>query len=103
MIHKSFSPKKFWQPKNIVCHVAHTSLLAYNNDLWYFDSGCSRHMTGNKAFLNNLVSYDAGFVTFGDGFKSKILSKGLLTMSGLPLLKDVLLMDGLKANLLSIS
>ena len=27
--------------------VAHISLSAFKDDQWYFDSGCSRHMTGN--------------------------------------------------------
>ncbi|GJU76533.1 putative ribonuclease H-like domain-containing protein [Tanacetum coccineum] len=30
-----------------------------------FDSGCSRHMAGNKALLTNYQDIDGGFVTFG--------------------------------------
>ncbi|GJX30716.1 putative ribonuclease H-like domain-containing protein, partial [Tanacetum coccineum] len=30
-----------------------------------FDSGCSRHMTGNKALLTDYQDIDGGFVTFG--------------------------------------
>ncbi|GJS39818.1 retrovirus-related pol polyprotein from transposon TNT 1-94 [Tanacetum coccineum] len=30
-----------------------------------FDSGCSRHMTGNKDFLTNYQELDGGFVAFG--------------------------------------
>ncbi|GJR33705.1 retrovirus-related pol polyprotein from transposon TNT 1-94 [Tanacetum coccineum] len=30
-----------------------------------FDSGCSRHMTGNKDFLTNYQDIDGGFVAFG--------------------------------------
>ncbi|GJZ27941.1 hypothetical protein Tco_0572588 [Tanacetum coccineum] len=29
------------------------------------DSGCSRHMTGNKSFLSDYVKIDGGFVAFG--------------------------------------
>ncbi|GJR56790.1 hypothetical protein Tco_1498952 [Tanacetum coccineum] len=32
-----------------------------------FDSGCSRHMTGNKCYLTEYEDYDSGFVSFGDG------------------------------------
>ncbi|GJV01550.1 hypothetical protein Tco_1335119 [Tanacetum coccineum] len=32
-----------------------------------FDSGCSRHMTGNKCYLTEYEDYDGGFVSFGDG------------------------------------
>ncbi|GKB18377.1 hypothetical protein Tco_0852300 [Tanacetum coccineum] len=31
------------------------------------DSGCSRHMTGNKSYLDEYEDYDGGFVSFGDG------------------------------------
>ncbi|GJW24969.1 putative ribonuclease H-like domain-containing protein [Tanacetum coccineum] len=31
------------------------------------DSGCSRHMTGNKCYLTEYEDYDGGFVSFGDG------------------------------------
>ncbi|GJY70181.1 hypothetical protein Tco_0473884 [Tanacetum coccineum] len=30
-----------------------------------FNSGCSRHMTGNKALLTNYQDIDSGFVAFG--------------------------------------
>ncbi|GJZ46580.1 hypothetical protein Tco_0594176 [Tanacetum coccineum] len=30
-----------------------------------FDSGCSRHMTGNKDFLTDYQDIDGGFVAFG--------------------------------------
>ncbi|GJV50310.1 putative ribonuclease H-like domain-containing protein [Tanacetum coccineum] len=35
------------------------------------DSGCSRHMTGNKCYLTEYEDYDGGFVSFRDG---KVLS-----------------------------
>ncbi|GKB47795.1 hypothetical protein Tco_0898548 [Tanacetum coccineum] len=31
------------------------------------DSGCSRHMTGNKCYLTEYKYYDGEFVSFGDG------------------------------------
>nr|GEV22650.1 putative ribonuclease H-like domain-containing protein [Tanacetum cinerariifolium] len=37
------------------------------------DSGCSRHMTGNKCYLTDYEDYDGGFVSFGDGkFDEKV-------------------------------
>ncbi|GJX78294.1 hypothetical protein Tco_0325105 [Tanacetum coccineum] len=39
------------------------------------DSGCSRHMTGNKCYLDEYEDYDGGFVSFGDG-KGRISGKG---------------------------
>ncbi|GJZ30610.1 putative ribonuclease H-like domain-containing protein [Tanacetum coccineum] len=41
------------------------------------NSGCSRHMTGNKCYLTKFEDYDGGFVSFRDG-KGRISSKVLL-------------------------
>ncbi|GKC67239.1 hypothetical protein Tco_1099837 [Tanacetum coccineum] len=41
------------------------------------DSGCSRHMTGNKCYLTEYEDYNGGFVSFGDG-KGRISRKVLL-------------------------
>ncbi|GJT38071.1 putative ribonuclease H-like domain-containing protein [Tanacetum coccineum] len=38
------------------------------------NSGCSRHMTGNKCYLSEYEDYDGGFVSFGDG-KGRISGK----------------------------
>ncbi|GKD10730.1 hypothetical protein Tco_1190415 [Tanacetum coccineum] len=39
------------------------------------NSGCSRHMTGNKCYLIKYEDYDGRFVSFGDG-KGRISGKG---------------------------
>ena len=44
-----------------------------------------------------------GRVTFGDGFIGRVLGKGTLNVEGFPRLKNVLHVEGLKANLISIS
>ena len=44
-----------------------------------------------------------GYVSFGDGRKGRVLGKRTLLANGLPKLKSVLHVEGLKANLLSIS
>jgi hypothetical protein len=94
--------KKEWRPK-CVGLIAHTSLRASSNEDWYFDSGCSRHMTGVDRFLENIRPYATSCVTFGDGAKGKIVSIGNLVSEGLPRLDNVLLVKGLTANLISIS
>ena len=38
--------------------------------LWYLDSGCSRHMTGDQSLFKVFESKKGGNVTFGDGSKS---------------------------------
>ena len=47
--------------------VAHKVLRASESHFWYFDSGCSRHMTGNKSFFTSVTEFDGGSETFGDG------------------------------------
>ena len=70
---------------------------------WYLDSGCSRHMTGDKSMFASLNPKDGGFVTFGDNSKGKIIGIGNVGKEPSPIIENVLLVDGLKHNLLSIS
>ena len=67
------------------------------------DSGCSRHITGDKALFKSLKEKVGDYVTFRDGSHAQVLGKGTIEIPGLPLLKDVLYIKGLKANLLSIT
>ena len=79
----------------------HTSLKFFNSCLWYLDSGCSCHMTGDKTLFKSLKEKVGDYVTFGDGSHAQVLGKGTVEIPRLPLLKDVLYIKGLKANLLS--
>ncbi|XP_010539141.1 PREDICTED: uncharacterized protein LOC104813272 [Tarenaya hassleriana] len=94
-----------WVKKSdIRCNVAYTSEQNNSAGIWYFDSGCSRHMTGNQDLLKDFEEVQkGGSVTFGDGKQGKILGKGTLNQTGLPRLHDVKVVQGLKANLISIS
>nr|GFB18598.1 ribonuclease H-like domain-containing protein [Tanacetum cinerariifolium] len=47
------------------------------NDKGYWDSGCSRHMTGNISYLFNYEPFDGGYVSFGQG-GCKITGKGTI-------------------------
>ncbi|KAA0066731.1 gag-pol polyprotein [Cucumis melo var. makuwa] len=60
-------------------------------------------MTGNQSFFIELEECASGHVTFEDGAKARIIAKGNIDKSNLPYLNDVRYMDGLKANLISIS
>nr|KYP34823.1 hypothetical protein KK1_044175 [Cajanus cajan] len=72
--------------------------------LWYLDSGCSRHMTGDPSEFSSLKLKNEGFVTYGDNNKGKILGHGNIgNSSSSTLIENVLLVEGLKHNLLSIS
>ncbi|KAG9443041.1 hypothetical protein H6P81_018895 [Aristolochia fimbriata] len=66
-------------------------------------NGYHRYMTGNAKNLTNIHREDGGQVTFGDGAKGAVIGRGVLKVDGLPKLKNVLLVNELKANLLSIN
>ncbi|GKF11449.1 hypothetical protein Tco_0049375, partial [Tanacetum coccineum] len=44
--------------------------------LWYLDSGCSKHMTGDRSQLTNFVSKFLGTVKFGNDQVAKIMGYG---------------------------
>nr|GEV59861.1 putative ribonuclease H-like domain-containing protein [Tanacetum cinerariifolium] len=47
------------------------------DDKGYWDSGCSRHMTGNISYLSDYEPFDGGYVSFGQG-RCKITGKGII-------------------------
>nr|GEW89061.1 ribonuclease H-like domain-containing protein [Tanacetum cinerariifolium] len=47
------------------------------DDKGYWDSGCSRHMTGNISYLLDYEPYDGGYVSFRQG-GGKITGKGII-------------------------
>ncbi|GJW29029.1 hypothetical protein Tco_0045904 [Tanacetum coccineum] len=52
----------------------------------FVDSGCSRHMTGNIAYLLDFKEFDGGYVAFGGGaYGGRITSKGTLKTDNLDL------------------
>ncbi|GJW22995.1 putative ribonuclease H-like domain-containing protein [Tanacetum coccineum] len=67
------------------------------------DSGCSSHMTGNKAYLSDYEDFNGGFVAFGSDPKGgKITGKGKIKTTNLDF-DDVYFVDELKFNLFSVS
>ncbi|KAL8116381.1 hypothetical protein AgCh_022764 [Apium graveolens] len=66
------------------------------------DSGCSGHMTGNKALLSEFVEKAGPSVSYGDGNIGKTLGYGNINLGNV-IIKEVALVSGLKHNLLSIS
>nr|GEW11057.1 hypothetical protein [Tanacetum cinerariifolium] len=61
-------------PKN---KFAHKNGISQNNidDKGYWDSGCSRHMTGNISYLSDYEPYDGGYVSFGQGDLTCLVAK----------------------------
>nr|GEV81858.1 hypothetical protein [Tanacetum cinerariifolium] len=67
----------------------------------YWDSGCSRHMTGNTSYLSDYEPFDGGYVSFGQG-GCKISSKGTIKTGKLEF-ENVYFVKDLKYNLFSVS
>ncbi|KAK2977314.1 hypothetical protein RJ640_014213 [Escallonia rubra] len=69
---------------------------------WILDSGCSRHMTGNISLFTSIDLKEGGNVTFGDNSQGRIKGKGTIGKEPHSI-ENVLYVEGLKHNLLSIS
>jgi tRNA(Phe) wybutosine-synthesizing methylase Tyw3 len=71
---------------------------------WYTDSGCSKHMTVDKSNFLTLSDRKSGNVTFGNDAPGEVKGKGIVSLSnGKRKAQDVLLVENLKHNLLSVS
>ena len=89
--------------KHEVCFMMKSTFKAMDTCLWYLDNGCLRHMTGDRSLFKVFESKKCVDVTFGDGSKSQIKGKGIISLPGLPNIANVLYVEGLRVNLLSIS
>jgi hypothetical protein len=72
-------------------------------DEWYIDSGCSSHMTRDQ---DKLIRWKrkGGNVAFGDDSSAHILGEGVVELGRKNVKeKNVLLVEDLKHNLLSVS
>jgi hypothetical protein len=72
--------------------------------IWLIDSGCSRHMTGDKGWFSSLVPVvTRRYITFGDNGRGRVLSKGEIKVSDKITLRRVALVQSLGYKLLSVS
>ncbi|GJU63776.1 zf-CCHC domain-containing protein [Tanacetum coccineum] len=70
-------------------------------DEWIKDSGCSKHMTGNRKLFSTYKAYNGGNVIFGSHLCGNIIGKGTISNDSLKL-DNVEHVDNLGFNLLSI-
>ncbi|GJT72092.1 putative ribonuclease H-like domain-containing protein [Tanacetum coccineum] len=90
-----------WKPKTKV--IDHGNPQQDLKDKGVIESGCSRHMTGNRSYLTDYEEIDGGFVAFGGNSKGgKITGKGKIRTGKLDF-KDVYFVKELKFNLFSVS
>nr|GEV48379.1 retrovirus-related Pol polyprotein from transposon TNT 1-94 [Tanacetum cinerariifolium] len=69
--------------------------------LWIIDSGCSKHMTGNRALLTNFVEKFIGTVRFGNNDFAVIAGYGDVVIGSI-MIKKVYYIEGLGHNLFSV-
>jgi hypothetical protein len=61
-------------------------------NIWLIDSGCSRHMTGDKGWFSSLVPVvTKRYITFGDNERGCVLSEAEIKVSDKITLKRVAL------------
>ncbi|GJT39060.1 retrovirus-related pol polyprotein from transposon TNT 1-94 [Tanacetum coccineum] len=92
--------------KDETCLVAHAlSEICLGVDLepneWIKDSGCSKHMTGNRKLFSTYKAYNGGNVVFGSNLRGNIIGKGTISNDSLKI-DNVEHVDNLGFNLLSI-
>nr|GEW40737.1 copia protein [Tanacetum cinerariifolium] len=69
--------------------------------LWIYDSGCSKHMTGNRALLTNFMEKFLGTVRFGNNDFAVIAGYGDVVIGSMRI-KKVYYVEGLGHNLFSV-
>ena len=89
--------------KQEVCFMMKSAFKVKDTCLWYLDSGCSRHRTRDQYLFKVFEFKKGGNVTFGNGSKSQIKGMGIISLPGLPDIANVLYVECLRVNMLSIS
>jgi hypothetical protein len=75
-----------------------------HGELLVINSGCSRHMTGDRWWFSSLTPVmTKEYITFKDNGKGRVLSVGTLKVSESVTLRRVSLVNSLGYNLLSVS
>ncbi|GJU31316.1 retrovirus-related pol polyprotein from transposon TNT 1-94, partial [Tanacetum coccineum] len=69
--------------------------------LWYLDSGCSKHMTGDRSQLTNFVNKFLGTVKFRNDHMAKIMGYGDYQIGNVTISR-VYYVEGLGHNLFSV-
>nr|GEX82457.1 retrovirus-related Pol polyprotein from transposon TNT 1-94 [Tanacetum cinerariifolium] len=83
--------KKIWKPTGKVVQIV----------LWYLDSGCSKHMTGDRSQLINCVQKYLGTVKFRNDHVAKIMDYGDYKIGNVTISR-VYFVEGLWHNLFSV-
>ena len=76
---KYTAERKVWKKKeNHYCDLVFSAKK--QKDPWYIDSGCSKHMSGDKGKFIFLTEHKSGNVTFGNDAPGKIRGKRMVNL-----------------------
>ncbi|GKB29011.1 hypothetical protein Tco_0868412 [Tanacetum coccineum] len=103
------SKKEIWKPTGKVFNkmgyiwrpTGRTFTIVVQIVLWYLDSGCSKHMTGDRSQLTNFISKFLGTVKFGNDQVAKIMGYGDYQIGNVTISR-VYYVEGLGHNLFSV-
>ncbi|GKC90897.1 retrovirus-related pol polyprotein from transposon TNT 1-94, partial [Tanacetum coccineum] len=70
------------KPRKSITNVPVSKSKVFKIVLWYLDSGCSKHMTGDRSQLTNIVNKFLGTIKFGNDHVAKILGYGVDLLTG---------------------
>lgn len=76
----------------------------YQENLWYIDSGCSKHITSDKdnfVYFNEIKKEKN--VNFGNNSSATIKEKGFVVLKEKVKVENVLFVNGIRHNQLSVS
>ena len=100
---REYTIPSYLSSKHEVCFMMKSTFKIMYTCLWYLDNDCSRHMIGDRSLFKVFESKKGGNVTFSDGSKSRIKGKGIISLPRLLDIANVLYVESLRVNLLSIS
>ncbi|GJS84402.1 retrovirus-related pol polyprotein from transposon TNT 1-94 [Tanacetum coccineum] len=89
------------KPRNSKTNVPVSKSKVVQIVLWYLDSGCSKHMTGDRSQLTNFVNKFLGTVKFRNDHVAKILGYGDYQIGNVTISR-VYYVEGLGHNLFSV-
>jgi hypothetical protein len=100
-------PSRIWIRKQDKLNVEEFSLAQQAQRIisdWYVENGCSKHMIGDKNRFISLKKERYGSILFGNDNSAKIIGKGTIKLGSKDVkAKNVLLVENMKNNLLSVS
>jgi hypothetical protein len=102
----SFNKSSLFPNERHTCLMAkEKKVYASGGSSWIIDSGCTKHMTGEKkmftSYVKNKDSQDS--IIFGDGNQGKVKGLGNIAISSEHSISNVFLVESLGYNLLSVS